>query len=132
MKLDSLLKKIKFDQRGLIPAIIQDVKTNQVLMLAYMNRRALKKTLETGRTYFWSRSRKQLWCKGEISGHTQALRQLFLDCDADTLLIKVAQAGGACHTGYYSCFYRKINTKAAALKIVGKKVFDPKKVYHTT
>ncbi|MBL7085253.1 MAG: phosphoribosyl-AMP cyclohydrolase [Candidatus Omnitrophica bacterium] len=125
----TLLRKIKFNQRGLVPAIIQDAKTNQVLMVAYMNRRALAKTLETGKTYFWSRSRKKLWLKGATSGHIQSVRSIFLDCDADTLLIKVRQKGSACHTGYYSCFYRKINRKSAKLKVVGKKKFDPNKVY---
>jgi len=124
LKLNALLKKIKFDRRGLVPAIIQDAKTNQVLMVAYMNRKALKKTLETGKTYFWSRSRKKLWLKGESSGHIQSVRQIFLDCDNDTLLIKVRQKKAACHTGFYSCFYRKINLKTTALKVIGKKVFD--------
>ena len=124
------MKKIKFDQRGLLPAIIQDVKTSQVLMVAYMNRKALERTLETGKTYFWSRSRKKLWLKGEVSGHIQTVRSIFLDCDADTLLIMVRQKSAACHTGYYSCFYRKIDRKSAKLKVVGKKNFDPKKVYH--
>ncbi len=129
MKADLLLKKIKFNRQGLVPVIIQDARTAQILMLAYMNRRALNKTLESGKTYFWSRSRKKLWLKGETSGHTQSLRQIFLDCDGDTLLIKVRQKKAACHTGYYSCFYRKINPKTANLKVVGKKIFDPKKVY---
>lgn len=131
MKLTQLIKKVKFDRRGLVPAIIQDEKTGEVLMLAYMNRRALAKTLETGKTYFWSRSRKKLWMKGEISGHTQSTRQIFLDCDGDTLLIKVRQKKAACHTGFYSCFYRKIDSKSGRLKVTGKKVFDSKKVYKT-
>jgi len=131
MKLTQLIKKVKFDRRGLVPAIIQDEKTGEVLMLAYMNRRALMKTLETGKTYFWSRSRKKLWMKGEISGHTQSARQVFLDCDGDTLLIKVRQKEAACHTGFYSCFYRKMNSRTATLKVTGKKVFDSKKVYKT-
>ncbi len=129
LRFDSLIKEIKFDQRGLVPAIIQDAKTGQVLMLAYMSRQALRKTLETGKTHFWSRSRKKLWLKGETSGHTQSIRQIFLDCDSDTLLIKVRQRGAACHTGYYSCFYRKIDPRTLKLKIIGKKVFNPKKVY---
>lgn len=129
MKTIQLIKKVKFDQRGLVPAIIQDAKTARVLMNAYMNRQALTKTLETGKIHFWSRSRKKLWMKGETSGNTQSVRQVFLDCDGDALLIKVAQVGAACHTGYYSCFYRKINLKTARLKVIGKKIFDPKKVY---
>lgn len=129
MGFKSLLKKIKFDRNGLIPAVIQDAKKNVVLMVAYMNRRALMETLATGKTYFWSRSRKKLWRKGEASGHTQSVRSVFLDCDGDTLLIKVQQEKAACHRGYYSCFYRKITGRHAALKIVGKKIFSPKKVY---
>lgn len=129
MKFDSLLKKIKFDRRGLVPVIIQDEKTAQILMLAYMNRQALRKTIETGKTHFWSRSRKKLWLKGETSGHAQCVRSIFLDCDADTLLIKVAQVGAACHMGFYSCFYRKLNLKTTSLKVIGKRIFDPGKVY---
>ena len=129
MKTPELIKKVKFDQCGLVPAIIQDAKTDEVLMLAYMNRRALAKTLETGKTHFWSRSRKKLWMKGEISGHTQSVRQVFLDCDSDTLLIKVRQKEAACHTGFYSCFYRKIDSESGRLKVTGKKVFDSRKVY---
>ena len=129
MKFDILMKQLKFDQGGLIPAVIQDAKTGQVLMHAYMNRQALRKTLETGRTYFWSRSRQALWLKGESSGHIQSVRGIFLDCDADTLLIKVGQRGAACHSGYYSCFYRRIDRKSARIKVIGKKAFDPKKVY---
>ena len=98
-------------------------------MLAYMNRRALSETLATGKTYFWSRSRGKLWMKGESSGHVQSVREVFLDCDADTLLIKVAQVSAACHTGFYSCFYRKMDLKNGRLKIVGRKIFDPRKVY---
>lgn len=129
MKTNLLIKKIKFDQNGLVPAIIQDAKSNKVLMLAYMNRLALTKTLTTGQTYFWSRSRHKLWLKGETSGNIQKVRSIFLDCDGDTLLIKVSQKSAACHTGYYSCFYRKVNSKTLGLKVVGKKIFDPKKIY---
>ena len=129
MKPTSLIKKVKFNRDGLIPAIIQDVKTDKVLMLAYMNRQALTETLVTGKTHFWSRSRGKLWMKGESSGHIQSVRQIFLDCDADTLLIKVVQVNAACHTGFYSCFYRKMNLKNGCLKIVGKKIFNPRKVY---
>lgn len=129
MKYDLLMRKIKFNQRGLVPAIVQDTKTSQVLMLAYMNRLSLKKTIETGKVHFWSRSRKRLWLKGETSRHTQSVRSIFLDCDADTLLIKVRQKGAACHRGYYSCFYRKIDSRTWKLKVSDKKIFDPKKVY---
>lgn len=99
---------LKFDKRGLIPAIIQDYKTNDVLMVAYMNKLSLKKTLQKGRTYFWSRSREKLWLKGETSGHFQTVKEVYYDCDADCLLFKVKQDGVACHTGNRSCFYRKL------------------------
>ncbi len=129
MRFKQLIKKIKFDKKGLVPAIIQDAKTDKVLMLAFMNREALAKTLETARTYFWSRSRKKLWRKGESSGHIQSVQDIFLDCDGDTLLIKVKQVTAACHRGYYSCFYRSLNRKTKGFKVVAKKVFDPKKIY---
>lgn len=99
---------LKWDDRGLIPAIVQDVNTHQVLMLAYMNRESLKKTLETGETVFWSRSRGELWHKGATSGHTQKVREMYYDCDGDTLLVLVEPAGPACHTGAVSCFYRRL------------------------
>jgi len=129
MKASLLIRKVKFDKNGLVPAIIQDVKTAQVLMVAYMNRLALKKTLETGKTHFFSRSHKKLWLKGESSGHIQKVRGLFLDCDGDAVLVKVAQNKAACHTGYYSCFYREMDIKKGQLKIKGKRIFDPKKIY---
>lgn len=106
----SNLEDIKFDQ-GLIPAIIQDYSSGEVLMLAYMNRESFEKTLETSKTWFWSRSRKKLWNKGETSGHFQYVKNISYDCDGDTLLIKVQQIGPACHTGSRSCFYRKIDVK---------------------
>ncbi len=102
------LPKLKFDKAGLIPAIIQDVKTNEVLMLAYMNKESLKITLKERRTCFYSRSRKTLWRKGETSGNIQKIKSVRYDCDKDTILIKVDQTGPACHTGKRSCFYRKI------------------------
>ena len=123
------LEKMKFDEKGLIPAIIQDAGTGEVLMLAYMNEDAFLETMETGLTHFWSRSRKKLWLKGETSGHTQRVHEILFDCDIDTLLIKVHQEGAACHKGYRSCFYRKIADKKGAVRTKGKKVFDPKKVY---
>ena len=100
------LSNIKFDSRGLIPAIVQDSKTNEVLMLAYMNAESLRLTLEKGETHFWSRSRDELWHKGGTSGNTQKVINIALDCDADTLLIRVKPAGPACHTGERTCFYR--------------------------
>lgn len=101
-----MIDVIRFDERGLVPAIIQDVNSGEVLMLAYMNKESLEKTLATGHTWFYSRSRQKLWMKGESSGHVQDLKEIRYDCDEDTLLIKVEQIGAACHTGHYSCFYR--------------------------
>ena len=116
-------------QGGLIPAIIQDYETGVVLMLGYMNREAWLKTLETGNATFWSRSRNKLWIKGESSGHVQLVRGIYLDCDSDTVLLKVEQVGGAaCHTGYQSCFYREI-MKNGEVKISSEKVFNPEEVY---
>ena len=102
------LPRLKYDDRGLIPAIIQDYKTKQVLMMAYMNRESLKITLREKRTCFYSRSRRVLWRKGETSGHIQKVKSIYFDCDKDTLLIEVEQKGAACHTGNKSCFFRKI------------------------
>ncbi|RMF92823.1 MAG: phosphoribosyl-AMP cyclohydrolase [Candidatus Schekmanbacteria bacterium] len=123
------LKELKYDSQGLIPTIIQDIENNEVLMVAYMNETSLKKTLETGKTHFWSRSRQQYWMKGESSGHTQEVKEVYFDCDKDALLIKVKQNVAACHTGYRTCFYRKINLSNGAVEEVGKKMFDPEKTY---
>ena len=112
---------------GLIPVVTQDYKTGEVLMVAYMNKEAVKKSIKTKQCTYYSRSRKKMWIKGEQSGHIQKIKSIFTDCDMDCLLIKIAQIGGACHTGYRSCFYRQI--KAGKLIARGKKVFDPKKVY---
>ena len=98
-------------------------------MMGYMNRTALEKTFETGKVYFWSRSRKKLWTKGETSGHYQFVREVFLDCDGDCLLIKVEQLVGACHEGYRSCFYRRLEKDLETSTIIQEKVFDEKKVY---
>lgn len=103
-----LLSEIRFDAKGLIPAIVQDVDTKEVLMLAYMNAESLQLTLERGETYFWSRSRGELWHKGETSGNTQKVLKISVDCDADTLLIMVQPQGPACHTGQRTCFYRQL------------------------
>ena len=103
------LKKLKFNRQGLIPAIIQDYKTGTILMLAYMNRESLRRTLKSGKTCFWSRSRREYWIKGQTSGNYQYVRSIAYDCDMDALLVKVRQVGVACHTGNRSCFYRKIN-----------------------
>jgi len=107
-----LLSHVKYSPDGLVPVIIQDVHDGTVLMLAYMNRVSLKRTIKTGNTWFWSRSRKKYWMKGEESGHIQKVRSIYLDCDGDTLLIKVNQIKRtACHTGHRACFYRKLKKK---------------------
>ena len=105
------LKALKFDEKGLIPAIIQDYKTREVLMIAWMNEDSLKKTIALKKTCFWSRSRQQYWVKGETSGHFQFVKSIAYDCDKDALLIKVRQVGAACHTNKKSCFYRKLKVK---------------------
>jgi len=106
-----MIPELKYDDKGLIPAIIQDVNSNEVLMMAYMNKTSLEKTLETGKTHFWSRSRQKYWMKGETSKNIQLVKEIYYDCDGDTLLIRVEQVGsGACHTGNRTCFYRQIET----------------------
>ena len=102
------INQLKFDEAGLIPAVVQEANTDKVLMLAYMNKESLRLTLERGETYFWSRSRQSLWHKGETSGNTQRVQQISFDCDADALLIRVEQKGNACHTGAHSCFFNTI------------------------
>jgi phosphoribosyl-AMP cyclohydrolase len=118
-----------FDKSGgLIPAIAQDAASGQVLMMAWMNREAYDETLRTGRAVYFSRSRNTLWRKGEESGNVQEVREIFIDCDADTILLKVHQIGGAaCHEGYASCFFRKVEPDG--LRVVGERLFDPKQVY---
>lgn len=117
---------IKWDERGLVPVVVQDFKSKDVLMVAYMNQEAFELTLKTGNAHYYSRSRKQLWLKGETSGHTQKVKAVQIDCDNDTILITVDQNVAACHTGYWSCFYR---TWSDGWKVTGKKMFDEKKVY---
>lgn len=113
---------------GLIPVIAQDAETKEVLMLAYMNQQSWEETLKTGKATYWSRSRQSLWLKGETSGHVQLVKDIFIDCDNDTILLHVKQLGeAACHTGYRSCFYRKV--KDGDCVVVGEKIFDPKEVY---
>jgi phosphoribosyl-AMP cyclohydrolase len=102
------VEDLVFDDRGLIPAVIQDERSNEVLMVAWMNRDAVERTLGSGRTWFWSRSRQELWRKGDTSGHAQHVREVRYDCDADTLLVRVHQVGAACHTGERTCFYRTL------------------------
>jgi phosphoribosyl-AMP cyclohydrolase len=113
---------------GLVPAIAQDAETGEILMMAYMNAESYAETLATGRAVYFSRSRNKLWRKGEESGNVQEVHAVFLDCDNDTILLKVHQIGGAaCHTGYKSCFYRQVTP--TGLKVIGKPVFDPSQVY---
>ncbi|MBW2265483.1 MAG: phosphoribosyl-AMP cyclohydrolase [Deltaproteobacteria bacterium] len=113
---------------GLIPAIVQDSKTGEVLMLAYMNEQAWQETLTTGEATYWSRSRQELWVKGKTSGNVQLVKEILIDCDDDTVLLRVEQVGGAaCHTGYRSCFFKKVED--GSIRVVGEKVFDPKEVY---
>lgn len=126
---DPQLDQLKFDANGLIPAIVQDHQTGEVLMMAWMNRDSLEKTIATGKTHFFSRSRNKLWLKGESSGHIQHVKSISTDCDQDVLLIKAEQVGAACHEGYRSCFFRQHQAGAADWKILGEKLFDPEKVY---
>lgn len=126
MKLsEDIRAQLKFDDKGLITAIAQDHETNEILMLAFMNLEALEKTVETGKAHYFSRSRGKLWLKGESSGHVQLVHDMYIDCDADAVLIKVEQlGGGACHMGYRSCFYRTLEGD-----VVSEKVFNPEDVY---
>lgn len=118
----------KFDENGLITAIAQDSKSNQILMVAYMNRQALDLTIQTGYATYFSRSRKALWKKGEQSGHLQKVEQILVDCDQDCLILKVSVDAGQCHVGYRSCFYRKL--KGNSLEFIAEKAYDPEKIYH--
>jgi len=103
------ISELKYDEKGLIPAVVQDDASGDVLMVAYMNSESVKRTLESGTTWFWSRSRQEYWNKGATSGNTQEVKKVFYDCDADCLLVRVKQNGkGACHTGNWSCFYREL------------------------
>ena len=120
------MEGIKWDDRGLVPVVVQDKNTRQVVMVAYMNSEALDLTVKTGKAHYYSRSRQRLWLKGETSGHIQEVHAIFLDCDNDTLLLLVDQKVAACHTGYFSCFYRKWD---GDWKVVGEKMFDEKAVY---
>lgn len=119
----------KFNNDGLIPAIVQQSGTGRVLMMAWMNADAIGKTMETGLMHYWSRSRKKSWFKGESSGHTQRVVRWFVDCDADTLLFEVEQHGGACHTGYQSCFFQELNRDGSPAPVAESPLFDPGKIY---
>jgi len=125
-----LLDAIKYDENGLVPVVIQDCENNEVLMVAYMNRESLKTTIETGKTHFWSRSRKKYWMKGETSGHTQEVSEILVDCDEDAIVCKVRQVGGAtCHLGYRSDFFRSVDPQGRLILNGVPKLFDPEKVY---
>ena len=123
--------KLRFDKMGgLIPAVVQDWKTGEVLMVAFINEEAYRKTMETGKMHYYSRSRKRLWMKGETSGHIQEVKEVLIDCDEDTAVFKIHQVGGAaCHTGYNSCFYRRLESDGGTTQIKAEKVFDPEQVY---
>ena len=113
---------------GLIPTIVQEFNTGEVLMLAFMNEEAWQETIKTGRATYWSRTRQELWVKGKTSGHVQLVKEIRIDCDNDTVLLKVEQVGGAaCHTGYRTCFFKKV--EEGSVQEVGEKIFDPKEVY---
>ncbi|MBC8290450.1 MAG: phosphoribosyl-AMP cyclohydrolase [Planctomycetes bacterium] len=119
-----------FEKMDLIPVIAQDDESGDVLMLAYMNEEAWQETLKSGRVVYYSRSRQKLWRKGEESGNVQELKSVYFDCDADTLLVRVHQIGGAaCHEGYRRCFFRRINPATGEVEVIGDRVFDPKEVY---
>lgn len=124
----NVLEKLKFDEKALIPAIIQDRKSKAVLTLCYMNRDALLKTLEEGKIYVFRRSKGKLMMKGETSGCTQSVKSLYIDCEGNSLLFEVDQEKAACHEGYFTCYFRKIG-KDGSVEIIGKRVFDPKDVY---
>ena len=117
------------DQNGLIPAVIQDAENGEVLMVGYMNREAVERTLNTGNVTFWSRSRQKFWIKGETSGNFQRLKALYVDCDQDCLLVKVDQTGPACHEGYRSCFFREATADEASLRTVAERMKSPDEIY---
>ncbi len=122
------LAEIRWDERGLVPAIVQDAGSGEVLMMAWMDEGAVRRTLATGQTHFYSRSRRSAWHKGGTSGHVQHVEEIAVDCDADVLLIRARQVGGACHEGYRSCFFRKVDPEGR-LEIVARPVFDAGAVY---
>jgi len=122
-----LTNQIKYNEKGLVPVIVQDYLTNEVLMVAYMNKESLQRTLVSGKTHFWSRSRQKYWQKGEHSGHIQLVKDVFIDCDNDTLLLKVEQKVAACHKGYRTCFYRRL--KGGSFEVFQEKAFEEDSVY---
>ena len=127
-RLDEIVKAMKYDKDGLITAVVVDAANKEVLQVAFMNAQALLDTVRTGKTHFYSRSRGKQWMKGEESGHTQAVKAVYADCDLDAVVVEVDQRGGACHEGYRSCFFRRL-TAEGDWEVVGQKVFDPQKVY---
>ncbi len=125
----SFVDELKYDANGLVTVVIQDAATNEVLTLAYVNREAVQRTFETGKTWFWRRSHQKLMMKGETSGNVQIVKEILVDCDKDALVVKVEQVGrAACHEGYVSCFFRKVNADGS-VEVVGERVFDPTEVY---
>jgi len=124
----NFFEKLKFNDDGLIPAIIQEEETGRVLMMAWMNESSLKTTIEMGKTHFWSRSRQKYWMKGESSGHTQQVKNIAFDCDGDTLLIQVSQVEAACHEGYQSCFFRTIND-SGEFDVSENRLVNPNEIY---
>src|SRR5437868_15053883 len=125
----SFIENLKFNSDGLIPAIVQEHATGRVLMMAWMNRASLERTLAEGKTVFWSRSRQKYWVKGETSGHVQVVKDLAFDCDGDTLLIQVEQTGAACHEGYKSCFFRSIEDCGDSFAVKEPQLVRPEQVY---
>lgn len=123
------IDQLKFNEQGLIPAIVQDAENGDVLMMAWMNREALQRTIETGKATYWSRSRQKFWVKGETSGHFQEVESVYIDCDADVVLLKVKQTGAACHEGYRSCFFRQVDVEHGDLKVVQERLVNPEEVY---
>lgn len=123
-EIERVISRVNF-RDGLVVAIAQDHKTKEILMVAFMNEEALRKTLRTGRMHYWSRSRRRVWMKGETSGHIQEVIRARIDCDGDAIIFEIAQRGGACHEGYYSCFFRDLVTG----EVVSERVFDPEEVY---
>ncbi|MCE5323683.1 phosphoribosyl-AMP cyclohydrolase [bacterium] len=121
--MDDFLDSLKYDSNGLVAAVVQDYENNDVLMVGYMNREAVKATLTTGRTTFWSRSRQKFWIKGETSGNIQAVKNVYVDCDKDCLLVKVDQKGAACHEGYRSCFFREVDSDGKE-EIISEKLME--------
>ena len=120
---------MKHDADGLIPAVVQDSENGEVLMVGYMNREAVRRTLESGRVTFWSRSRQTFWVKGETSGHVQHLKGMYVDCDQDCLLVKVEQVGPACHEGYRSCFFRRMTEEGNLHELVAERMKTPEEIY---